>query len=387
MRNIVILGSTGSIGTQVIDVVKANRQSLKIVGLSGHSNVALLRRQIAAFKPRVASVWEETAAAELRQWCGAKGYRTKILSGIDGLTAVATEPSADMVLSAVVGSIGLQPLVAAIKQRKDIALANKEALVVAGDLIMPLARQYGVKILPVDSEHSAIFQCLNGEDDRAVARILLTASGGPFYRKRLHPSAISVARALAHPTWIMGKKITIDSATLMNKGLEAIEAHHLFSVPLDRIDIVIHPQSIVHSMVEYVDGAVIAQLSNPDMRLPIQHALLHPLRCPSPVKRLDFTKLVSLEFDRPDFRRFPCLGLALEAGRTGGTMPALMNAANEVAVHAFLNGAIGFGDIPKVIAAAVRRHAVTKKPGLDDIRAADTEGRERAREHITRRRS
>jgi 1-deoxy-D-xylulose-5-phosphate reductoisomerase len=386
MRKIVILGSTGSIGTQVIDVVRGKPGLLKIVGLTTNSNIGLLQRQIVEFRPAVAAVGDERSADELQRWCRAKKLPTKVYAGLSGLVEAATCASADLVLSAVVGAVGLTPLIAAITSRKDVALANKEALVVAGDIIMPLAKKFGVKILPVDSEHSAIFQCLNGEDASCVSRILLTASGGPFYRNKIRPASIDVKKALAHPTWRMGKKITIDCSTLMNKGLEAIEAHHLFSLPLERIEIVIHPQSIVHSMVEFVDGSVIAQLSNPDMRLPIQHALLYPRRSSSPVRRLDFTKLMMLEFDRPDFKRFPCLELALEAGRTAGTMPALMNAANETAVHAFLIGEIKFIAIPRIIEKVMAAHTVQKKPAVKDILAADVEGRRTATELIERQR-
>jgi 1-deoxy-D-xylulose-5-phosphate reductoisomerase len=378
MKRIAILGSTGSIGRQVIDVVRAQPRLLKITGLAAHSSISLIKQQIAEFRPRIASVWEEDRAEELRAWCRRNGIATRICFGREGLNEVARHPSANLVLSAVVGAIGLEPVISAIRSGKDIALANKEALVVAGDIVMAAARKRGVRILPVDSEHSAIFQCLKNEPVQCVKRIILTASGGPFYRSRVRPSSINVRTALAHPTWSMGPKITIDSATLMNKGLEAIEAHHLFAMPFKQIDIVIHPQSIVHSLVEYVDGSVIAQLSNPDMRLPIQHALLYPARCPSPVKQLDLSRIGCLEFDRPDFRRFPCLRLALDAGRTGGTMPAVMNAANEVAVKAFLNEEIKFTEIPGIIEGVMARHRVKTTPDIEDILAVDRNAREEA---------
>jgi 1-deoxy-D-xylulose-5-phosphate reductoisomerase len=300
---------------------------------------------------------------------------------MDGLMTAAQMES-DVVVSAVVGAIGLKPLVAAIRSRRTVALANKEALVVAGDLVMKEARRHGATILPVDSEHSAIFQCLKDESHDEVNKILLTASGGPFYRSKKSSAAITVTDALAHPTWMMGKKITIDSATLMNKGLEAIEAHHLFNVPLDRIEIVIHPQSIIHSMVEYVDGSVIAQMSLPDMRLPIQYAITYPARKPAPVQRLDLLQGVTLQFDRPDFKRFPCLGLALEAGLTGGTMPVVMNAANETAVNLFLNEKISFNDIPRIIERVMHSYSAKKNPDLDEIIAVDTEARLKAEEIV-----
>jgi 1-deoxy-D-xylulose-5-phosphate reductoisomerase len=382
MKKIALLGSTGSIGRQVIDVVRAQPGMFAVTGLAAHSNIELLKRQIEEFRPRIASIWDEARADELRAWCRRKGLRTEIGAGLAGLNEVARHPAAGMLLSAVVGAIGLEPVMNAILSGKDIALANKEALVVAGDLVMAAARTRGVKILPVDSEHSAIFQCLKNEDPGCVKRLILTASGGPLYRSTGRQSAVDVKTALAHPTWIMGPKITIDSATLMNKGLEAIEAHHLFAMPFDRIDIVIHPQSIVHSLVEYVDGSVIAQLSNPDMRLPIQHALLYPARIPSPVRQLDLARVGHLEFAAPDFRRFPCLGLALEAGRTGGTMPALMNAANEVAVHAFLKGALPFANIADVVETMMGGHRVRKNPGLQDLLAVDQQARTEARELI-----
>ncbi|MGA2090612.1 MAG: 1-deoxy-D-xylulose-5-phosphate reductoisomerase [Endomicrobiales bacterium] len=375
MKKIVILGSTGSIGTQALDVVRLHPQYFSVVGLAGRSNVSLMKRHIKEFRPRIAAVWSDEDAADLSGWCKKLRLTTRIVSGLPGLLSVARLASADIVLSAVVGSIGLEPLMAAIAAGKTIALANKEALVVAGELIMAAAQKNGVTILPVDSEHSAIFQCLKNEKKSAVRRIMLTASGGPFYRCSKNPADITVDDALNHPTWKMGKKITIDSATLMNKGLEAIEASHLFGVGLDRIDIVIHPQSIVHSLVEYVDHCVIAQMSLPDMRLPIQYALSYPDRMPSSVRPLDLSALGGLTFDVPDFRRFPCLDLALSAGKRGGTMPAVMNAANEVAVGRFLNGDIRFTDIANIISSAMKSHRVVRRPELSEIIAADAEAR------------
>lgn len=375
MKYISILGSTGSIGTQAIDVIARRPSSFRVVGLSAHANADLLIKQIRLLRPSIVAVGDESAADRVRSWCRRGRRKIRICTGPAALTEVACHPRTELVVSSVVGAAGLTPILAAIRAKKNIALANKEALVVAGAGLMALARKHGVSIIPVDSEHSAIFQCLKNENHGAVRRIFLTASGGPFYRSDKDLSAITVEEALAHPTWIMGRKITIDSATLMNKGLEAIEASYLFNVPLDRIEIVIHPQSIIHSMVEYVDGAVIAQLSMPDMRLPIQYALTWPERQPSSVRPLDLAHLSRLEFGAPDFRRFPCLKLALDAGRKGGTMPAVMNAANEVAVDNFLRGKIGFGGIPAIITSVMRRHKTKMKPTFDEVIAADRAAR------------
>jgi len=380
MKKICVLGSTGSIGRQALDVVRHLPGRVKISALTGHSNLDLLKKQITEFRPEAASIWSEVSAAELRAWCRSKGFRTSVSSGEAGLIDAVECGSSQLVLSSVVGSAGLRPLMAAIKLGKDIALANKEALVAAGSIVMSEAKRRGSCILPVDSEHSAIFQCLKNEDHASVRRIFLTASGGPFYRSRIKPSRITVKDALAHPTWDMGPKITVDSATLMNKGLEAIEAHHLFGVKLANIQIVIHPQSIVHSMVEFIDSSVIAQLSNPDMRLPIQYALTYPARLRSSVKKLDLAKIGSLDFSGPDFGRFPCLGLALEAGKEGGTMPAVMNAANEAAVGLFLREKISFTAIPAVIRKTMDRHAKKNNPSIEHILAADSWARSAAAE-------
>ncbi|MEI8218297.1 MAG: 1-deoxy-D-xylulose-5-phosphate reductoisomerase [Elusimicrobiota bacterium] len=378
MKKICILGSTGSIGTQALDVIRCHPREFSVHGIAGRSNIALIQKQIKEFHPRIAAVWSNEDAAAVAQWCKNNKQKTRIVAGLPGLLEVARLSSADIVLSAVVGSVGLEPLMAAISAGKTIALANKEALVVAGSLIMAAARKKGVAILPVDSEHSAIFQCLKNEKVSAVRRIILTASGGPFYRSSKPLASITVADALDHPTWKMGKKITIDSATLMNKGLEAIEASHLFGVALDAIDIVIHPQSIVHSLVEFVDRSVIAQLSLPDMRLPIQYALTYPARISSSLRPLDLTAAGALSFDVPDFKRFPCLDLALSAGKCGGTMPAVMNAANEVAVGRFLNGDIRFVDIARIISAVMKSHRVIRRPLLPEIIAADAAARVQA---------
>lgn len=378
MKRITILGSTGSIGVQALDVIGRLTDQMEICGLSAYANLPLLKEQIKKYRPEVVSVWHEENAKEIKNWAKTKGIKLHVFFGLDGLVETAKYAKADIVLSSVVGSIGLKPLIAAIKSKKNIALANKEALVVAGDLIMSEAKKNKVAILPVDSEHSAIFQCLKNEDSKKIKRIILTASGGPFYKYKKAHSNIKVAEALAHPTWKMGKKITIDSATLMNKGLEAIEAHHLFNVSLDKIDIVIHPQSIVHSMVEYIDKSVIAQLSYPTMELPIQYALTYPARCDMPLKSLDLANLKKLEFDTPDFKRFPCLKLAIDAGNMGGTMPAVMNAANEKAVTLFLEGRINFTKIAKIIEKVMSLHKVISKPSLDDIFAVDLWAREQS---------
>ena len=380
MRDIAVLGSTGSIGEQVLDVARNLKRLVRVRSISAHSNISSVKSQIKEFKPDVVSVWRESDAADLRTWCAKNGIKSRVFSGTAGLKAAAVHGPVRLVVSAVVGSAGLEPLMAAINAGKDIALANKEALVAAGAIVMKRVRQKGVKIIPVDSEHSAIFQCIGGS--KGVKRIILTASGGPFYRKKMKMSEVTVDDALAHPTWIMGRKITVDSATLMNKGLEAIEAHHLFGIALENIDIVIHPQSIVHSMVEYVDGSVLAQLSNPDMRLPIQYAITYPERRPSKVRGLDLVSARKLEFRRPDFKRFPCLRIALGAAKKGGTMPAVMNAANEAAVTAFLDEKIGFDRIPRIIRKVMSGHRVKRDPDLKDILNADKEARIRAEEVI-----
>ncbi len=383
VKKIVILGSTGSIGTQALDVIrKLPKTKFTVIGLSTFSNLDLLKKQIKEFRPKIAAVWKDADKEKLSSWCKKSRLNTKVVSGIDGLTAAARYQEANLILTAVVGAIGIKPIIEAIKCRKMIALANKEALVTAGPLIMAEAEKRNVRIIPVDSEHSAIFQCVKNEPKRFIKRIFLTASGGPFYKTKEDYKKISVKKALAHPTWKMGKKITIDSATLMNKGLEAIEASHLFGIGLDNIEIVIHPQSIVHSLVEFTDGSVIAQLSNPDMRLPIQFALTFPDRLPSSVKKLDLKKIKFLYFDAPDFKRFPCLNLAIKAGKAGGSIPAVMNAANEIAVENFLKGGISFDKIPEIVRAAVAGHKKINNPSLDQIIAADKTARQDALEYI-----
>jgi 1-deoxy-D-xylulose-5-phosphate reductoisomerase len=372
MKRIAILGSSGSIGKQTIDVASKIGKNVRIEALAVGLNIKVLKEQIKNFKPSAVSVANDSDAKELKKWCVSNKIKTNVYSGHSGLEKVATMPKVDMVLVAVVGSIGLKSIIAAIKAKKDIALANKESLVMAGDYIMKLADKNKVSVLPVDSEHSAIFQCCAGEKKSKIRKIILTASGGPFYRYGGNFSKITVDQALAHPTWKMGKKITVDSATLMNKGLEAIEASILFGVPIDKVEIVIHPQAIVHSMVEYVDGSVIAQLSRPDMRLPIQYALTYPQRLKSNIKFLNITEVGKLEFFKPDFNKFPCLKLAYLVAKKGGLLPVVMNAANEVAVNSFLNKKIKFTDIAKIVEKTMKAHKISKNISLEDFFESDS---------------
>ena len=365
MKHIAILGSTGSIGRQTLEVVRSCG-GIRVESLAVHSDIDLLEQQIREFHPRLVSVWDPDRALELQTRIAGSG--TEVLSGLEGLTAAACIPEAEIVVTAVVGMIGIRPTIAAIRAGKDIALANKETLVCAGHLIMPLAREYGVKILPVDSEHSAIFQCLQGNADSPVEKILLTASGGPFRgytREQL--SRVTLEDALRHPNWSMGPKITIDSSTMANKGLEVMEACWLFSVRPSQVQVVIQPQSIIHSMVQFADGAVLAQLGTPDMKLPIQYALTWPLRRPMAGERLDFTKITSIVIERPDPETFPALRLALEAAETGGSMPVVFNAANEYAVGAFLDRKISYLQIPAWIEQAMKHHTPVPAPSVEEI--------------------
>ena len=369
MKKIAILGSTGSIGTQTLDVVRANGD-LEVVGISAGSNITLLEQQIREFHPKFAAVGDEVKAAELRD--RVKDLPVKIGSGMDGMIELATMPESEILVTAIVGMIGIRPTVAAMKAGKDIALANKETLVTAGHIIMPLAKERHVSILPVDSEHSAIFQSLQGGQKKAVKKILLTASGGPFRGKKEEELLnICVEDALKHPNWQMGKKITIDSSTMVNKGLEVIEAKWLFGVSVDDVQVVVQPQSVIHSMVEYVDGAIIAELGTPDMKLPIQYALYYPERRYLPGERLDFWKLGKLEFEKPDMDTFYGLSLAYEAGRAGGTLPTVFNAANELAVSLFLKRQIKYLEIIEIIEDCMRAHRNIKEPTLEQV--LDTE--------------
>lgn len=372
MRKIVLLGSTGSIGTQTLDVVRNNKEELEIVGIAANSSVDKVEEQVREFHPEYVAMFDESAAKKLQEKISDLGI--DVLSGMEGLLEIVSVPEADTVLTAVVGMIGIQPTIRAIEAGKDIALANKETLVCAGHIIMPLAREKGVKILPVDSEHSAIFQSLNGEPKDKVEKILLTASGGPFRgKKRSELENMTAADALKHPNWDMGPKVTIDSSSLVNKGLEVMEARWLFDVSLDNIEVVVHPQSIVHSAVQYVDGAVMAQLGVPDMKLPIQYALFYPDRRPMAEKRLDLFELHSLTFEKPDTDTFRGLKLAFDAARCGGSMPTVFNAANEMAVKRFLKGDIRYLQIYEMIEKAMENHKVIENPDVSQILEAEKE--------------
>lgn len=369
MKKIAILGSTGSIGTQTLEVVRENKD-IEVTALAAGRNIDLLERQIREFSPRLAAVWDEKLAAELKDRI--RDLDTQVVSGMDGLIQVSTEEKTDILVTAIVGMIGIRPTMEAIRAGKDIALANKETLVTAGHLIMPLAKERGVSILPVDSEHSAIFQSLQGGQAGALKKILLTASGGPFRgKKREELKNVQVEDALKHPNWEMGRKITIDSSTMVNKGLEVIEAKWLFGVDVDQIQVVVQPQSVVHSMVEYDDGAVIAQLGTPDMKLPIQYALYYPQRRYLPGERLDFWRIGKLDFERPDTETFLALALAYQAGRAGGSLPTVFNAANEMAVAKFLDRQIGYLEITDLIGECMERHVNIPSPSLDEILDAE----------------
>lgn len=378
MKRIAILGSTGSIGTQTLDVVR-NNKDMKVTAVSANRSTDALEKQIREFEPELAVLYDEKSAADLKT--RVSDTKTKVLSGMDGLVELASMKNSDILVTAVVGMIGIRPTLAGIEAGKDIALANKETLVTAGHLIMKRAEEKNVQILPVDSEHSAIFQCLHGEDRRSIHKLLITASGGPFRGMKTEQlKDIRPEDALKHPTWSMGRKITIDSATLVNKGLEVMEARWLFGVPLERIQVVVQPQSIIHSMVEFEDGAVMAQLGSPDMRLPIQYALYYPERRYLPGERLDFTKLRSIEIDEPDMETFRGLPLAIRAATEGGSMPTVFNAANEEAVALFLDHRIGFLDIYRIIEGAMDRHRRIENPDLGQILGVEAETRSRISE-------
>ena len=365
MKKIAILGSTGSIGTQTLYVVRAN-DDLEIVGLSAGNNIDKLEEQIREFHPRLVAVWNEDAARDLA--VRVQDLDVKIVSSMDGLLELARMEEADILVTAIVGMIGIRPTMEAIRAGKDIALANKETLVTAGHLIMPLARKMNVQILPVDSEHSAVFQAIHGEKKEQIHKLLITASGGPFRgRKTAELRKVTLEDTLKHPNWVMGQKITVDSATLVNKGLEVMEARWLFDVDLDHIQVVVQPQSIIHSMVEFEDGAVIAQLGTPDMRLPIQYALCYPDRRYLAGDRLDFRTLKQITFEEPDMETFQGLPMAIEAARKGGSMPTVFNAANELAVKKFLQRKIGFLDIYDIIGQSMERHTLVREPDLDQI--------------------
>lgn len=369
MKKIAILGSTGSIGTQTLEVVR-NHPELQVAALAAGTSVDKMEQQIREFRPAVAAMWTEEAARELRDRVA--DLDVKVTAGMEGLLEIAVLPESRVLVTAIVGMIGIRPTIAAIRAGKDIALANKETLVTAGHIIMPLARECGAAILPVDSEHSAIFQSLNGEPAERIEKILLTASGGPFRgRKREQLADIQVEDALKHPNWAMGRKITVDSSTMVNKGLEVMEAKWLFGVGLDRIQVVVHPQSIIHSAVQYVDGAIMAQMGTPDMKLPIQYALFYPDRRPMAGKRVDLFKLGQLTFEEPDMDTFEGLKLAYRAAAAGGSMPTVYNAANEKAVELFLDRKIKYLQIPELIGEAMERHSVVENPTVDEILAAE----------------
>lgn len=370
MKKIAILGSTGSIGTQTLDVVREHSDELQVVALAAGSNKERLKEQIKEFHPKLVSLSDEKKAQELKEELA--GEQVEVVCGMEGLIEVAGADSADVVVTAVVGMMGILPTMEAIKKGKDIALANKETLVTAGHLIIPMAKEYGVSILPVDSEHSAIFQSLQGEPKAALDKILLTASGGPFRGKSAEfLETVTLEDALNHPNWSMGPKITIDSSTMVNKGLEVMEAKWLFGVDYSQIEVVIQPQSIIHSMVQYVDGAIIAQLGTPDMRVPIEYALFYPERRSLSGDRLDFSKLSQITFEKPDYKVFRGLSLAIEAGKTGGTMPTVFNAANERAVAKFLKGEIKCTDIVRSIEKCMDAHKVSAHPDLEEILATE----------------
>ncbi|MEE8111661.1 MAG: 1-deoxy-D-xylulose-5-phosphate reductoisomerase [Acidobacteriota bacterium] len=380
-KGIAILGSTGSIGRQTLDLIGSLDGRFRVISLSGGKNWELLSRQIVQFRPRVAAIGDPRLTDRLRDACTTAG--TRLVSGSEGLQEVAVHPEAELLLSGIVGAAGLEPTYAALEAGKTVALANKEALVMAGGLMMEKARERGVEIIPVDSEHCALHQCMRGEKRAEVRRLILTASGGPFFS---YPASemtrITPEMALRHPTWKMGRKITIDSATMMNKGLEVIEARWLFGIEESRIDIVVHPQSMIHSLVEFVDGSLISQMGATDMRFPLQYALSFPDRLPTPLERLPLEDLPSLEFRRLDPVAFPSPGLARQAVRTGGTAPAALNAANEIAVDGFLNRKISFPAIPRIVEEVLERHVVRSVEKLEDVLEADRAAREEARRAI-----
>ncbi len=379
MKRITILGSTGSIGSSTLDVIKQNSEEFRVVAMTAGRNIDLFERQIRSFRPEITAVADRKTAAALRR----RIRGIEILSGEDGINTVASYENSDFVLSSIVGSAGLVPTINAIRAGKTVGLANKESLVMAGELVMAEAKRRRVKIIPVDSEHCAVFQCIAGCRKGEIRRVVLTASGGPFFnRRREELGNIRAEDALRHPNWSMGKKISIDSATLMNKGFEVIEACWLFGLPPEKVDVLIHPQSIVHSMVEFRDRGFLAQMSVPDMLGPIAYALSYPKRLSDPIRGLELDEIGSLTFRKPDTRNFPCLSYAYEAMKTGGTTPAVLNAANEVAVNAFLDGGIGFNDIPLVIRKTVDGHKPHKTAALEEVLDADRRARAAAKKYI-----
>ncbi|MEI8176991.1 MAG: 1-deoxy-D-xylulose-5-phosphate reductoisomerase [Candidatus Omnitrophota bacterium] len=384
MKRIVILGSTGSIGVSALDVIASHPGEFRVIGLSANTNAGALSQQISRFQPKIACLMNPPTAGARAGITGSR--RTRIVAGIDGLIEIVTRPDVDLVLFAIMGSVSLLPLLAAIRAKKAIALASKEALVCGGEIVMREAAKYGVRIIPVDSEHSAIFQCLEASKREHLRKIHLTGTGGPLRRVALSRfSSLEPATVVHHPRWKMGKKISVDSATLMNKGLEVIEAMRLFNVGLEDISVLIHPQAIIHSLVEFIDGSVLAQLGVPDMRLPIQYAMSYPRRLPTGHSlRLDFQQHNKLTFERPRLKKFPCLELAFYAARKGGTFPAVLNASNEEAVMLYLDGTLPFNGIPRVVGKVLSLHRGVIKPGIEQIVQADTWAREEARIHCSR---
>ncbi|UNK15826.1 1-deoxy-D-xylulose-5-phosphate reductoisomerase [Paenibacillus sp. N3/727] len=369
MKKISILGSTGSIGKSTLDVARKHPDKFNIVGLAANTNINLLIEQIVEFKPDIISVGSKEHAHQLANQVT---YPVKIVYGEEGLNEVASYENADILMNSVIGALGIKPTIAALRARKDIAIANKETLVAAGHIVTEVAKEYGCRLIPVDSEHSAIFQCLNGENKQAIHKLILTASGGAFRDlSREEMKVLKAADALKHPNWQMGKKLTIDCATMMNKGFEVMEARWLFDIPYKQIEVLVHKESIIHSMVEFVDGSIMAQLGVPDMRVPIQYAFEHPDRLASDFPKLDFSKLRQLHFEEPDLVRFPCLGYAYEAGNKGGSLTAVLNSANEVANQLFLNDQIAFLDIERIIYETLNSHDIIASPSLDDIFAVD----------------
>ncbi len=384
MKKIAVLGSTGSIGTQTLEIVRERKGEFEITALSAGSNIDLLEQQVAEFMPKLACLTKEEDARELKRRLSLKNINsTEVVYGMDGLIACATEASAEMTVNSVVGMIGILPTIAAIKAGKDIALANKETLVTAGHIIMPLVEEYNVKLLPVDSEHSAVFQCLQGAGEQTVEKLLLTASGGPFRgKKRDELGSITVEQALKHPNWAMGRKITIDSSTLVNKGLEVMEAGWLFSLRPEQIEVVVQPKSIIHSMIQFTDGAVLAQLGTPDMKLPIQYAMTYPNRVSLGGTRLDFFEMQKIEFYKPDTDTFRALALAYDAFREGGSLPTVYNAANEMAVALFLDRKIGYLQITELIENAMNAHKIIANPTLDEVLSVEKETYDYIRENV-----
>src|SRR3989338_4638525 len=383
MKALSILGSTGSIGTQTLEIARSNPKEFKIVGLTANNNIELLKKQIIEFKPESVAVMENEKADLLDSLLKKEYINTEVYSGIDGIIKIAKLSDADTFVNSLVGSIGVRPTIEAIKNKKNIALANKETLVTAGQIVMEEVKKNDVNLMPIDSEHSAIFQCLNGENINDVDKIIITCSGGAFKNlTKWQLENVTAKDALKHPTWNMGNKITIDSATLMNKGFEVIEAHWLYNMPYEKIEVLMHPQSIIHSLVEFKDNSVLAQLGNPDMKIPIQYALSYPKRFGSDSKKLDLAEIKNLSFSKPNFTLFPCLKFAYDAGIAGGTLPAVLNAANEIAVYAFLENKIKFLDIQKLIKKMLQEHNIKKNPNLKEILDVDKKVKEETKRII-----